>query len=216
MDKRTITVTGTGVAAARPDEIELGLRLSAQSMEYKDAVALSARQHESIVAALAPCGIAREEIKTSSFTVDTVKEGERDANGNYKERFAGYRCVNAVNIAFPLDMERLGRILTAVSESGAEPELDISFTLHDKDSLKDEALRRAAAASRRRAELLCAASGVKLGELSRVDYSWGEVRVRSETNMAMGMRVMACKQDMALEPEDVRVEDTVTFTWVIE
>ena len=69
------------------------------------------------------------------------------------------------------------------------------------------------------AEILCQASGAKLGELISIDYSWGEINVYSDTGYGVErscmMKADACLSDIDIEPDDVKVKDTVTFVWEI-
>ena len=71
-----------------------------------------------------------------------------------------------------------------------------------------------------KAKILTAAAGVTLGELLRIDYSWGEVAFRSETNFRMA-KAMCCDAasgaaaGLSVSPEDIRVEDNATFVWAI-
>ena len=72
---------------------------------------------------------------------------------------------------------------------------------------------------REKAEILCEASNVALGDLLAIDYNWGELNVVSRTEymldekcLAMPMGAMA---DMDIEPDDIDVSDTATFVWEI-
>ena len=73
--------------------------------------------------------------------------------------------------------------------------------------------------AREKAEILCEASNVALGDLLAIDYNWGELNVVSRTEymldekcLAMPMGAMA---DMDIEPDDIDVSDTATFVWEI-
>mgnify|MGYP001330009948 FL=1 len=81
-------------------------------------------------------------------------------------------------------------------------------------------MRSATINAREKAEVLCEASDVELGDLLTIDYNWGELNIVSRTDymleeraMAMPMRAMA---DMDIQPEDIDVSDTATFVWEIK
>ncbi len=42
---------------------------------------------------------------------------------------AGYQCSQGFRLAFPLDMKRLGQVLSTIAGSGTQPELHIAFTV---------------------------------------------------------------------------------------
>lgn len=44
---------------------------------------------------------------------------------------AGYQCSQGFRLAFPLDMKRLGQVLSTIAGSGIQPELHIAFTVKD-------------------------------------------------------------------------------------
>lgn len=43
--------------------------------------------------------------------------------------FTGYQCSQGFRLAFPLDMKRLGQVLSTIAGSGTQPELHIAFTV---------------------------------------------------------------------------------------
>lgn len=42
---------------------------------------------------------------------------------------AGYQCSQGFRLAFPLDMKRLGQVLSTIAGSGTQLELHIAFTV---------------------------------------------------------------------------------------
>lgn len=68
---------------------------------------------------------------------------------------------------------------------------------------------------KRKAEILCDASGAKLGNLIAIDYNWGELDIYSHTRFDCCEEAMApmkaCSID--IDPEDIDVSDTATFVW---
>lgn len=217
MESRTITVTGIGKAASRPDQITIPITLEARDFDYQKTMQKAAQQHEALKASLGTCGIEPEDIKTADFRVDASYESERDKNGNYKRIFDGYTCRHQLQIRFDMDMERLGRVLDAIAQCAAQPLCSIQFGIKDPESMMQEVLKSAASNARQKAEILAAASGVKLGELINVTYSWTDVTFRSETDMLCSAAL--CTSDsmnMEIEPEDVKISENVTFIWEIE
>ena len=217
MEPRTITIKGTGRAISRPDQITIPITLTAKDLHYKKTMDISAQQHAALQAALAHCGIQAKDIKTSDYSVDASYESKRDMDGNYTRHFVGYECVHQLQIRFDLDMERLGSILDAISGCIAEPDCSIEFSVKDTEPMMQEVLKNAAENARKKAEILARASGVALGELLHIDYSWTDLVFTSET-------VMKCKalnapmggmESMSIEPEDISASENVTFTWAI-
>ena len=219
--QRTITVRGTGKVTAAPDRIELTMNLSALDPDYGRVSEDMDRRTEALKGALEAAGFGRDELKTASFNVNTEYRGVHDPEtGEYRQEFAGYRVFHGTTLGFSLDMARLADLLEGVAGSGAEPELSIRFTVSDPEVVRREALRKAAADARDKAELLAAASGVKLGELLTIQYEWGDIRLESRTLMdtANGMvkpRMMKAAFAAEMAPEDIAFTDSAGFVWEI-
>lgn len=168
---KTITVKGVGSASARPDYITLSLSLSAKDKDYEKAMADAARRIELLEAAAQSAGFEKGALKATNFNVHTEYENIRDVKGNFQRAFVGYVCFYQFKLAFDFDAKRLSETLPAIFASGANPELDIAFTVKDPAKVNEALLSSATANALEKAELLCRASGAKLGELLSIDYA---------------------------------------------
>lgn len=65
------------------------------------------------------------------------------------------------------------------------------FYCLDPSAVNKELLKSATVNAREKAEILCEASGVKLGELLTIDYNWGELNIISHTDYMMEEKCMA-------------------------
>ena len=216
--ERTITVQGIGKVSVPPDLVEITLSSEARDMEYEKTSAAATAQGEALERALATVGIAAGDIRTVSFRVSTEYDNVREKDGNYHRVFAGYVCAHCRKISFSLDIARLGAVLSAVAACEAKPELSVAFTVRDPAAIRRELLTRAATVAREKAEILCAASGVALGDLLRMDYRFGEEEPLSGTEFRVEnrcLRAQAGVADMAIHPENIEVSDTVIFIYEI-
>ena len=146
--KRTITVKGVGSVSAKPDYITLTLSITEKDMDYEKALEGAARRIAQLEGAAEEAGFEKGALKTLHFNVSTQYEGVRDKDGNYQNVFAGYACLYRLKLAFGLDSKRLAAVLTAVAASGAEPELNISFTVKEPARVSEALLASAAANAR--------------------------------------------------------------------
>lgn len=216
---KTITVKGMGKASVKPDLIVISMRLETEDKKYDKTTELAAEKIEILNKSLEEVGFEKQSVKTTNFFVRANYENVRDKNGVYKNEFKGYVCSHNLKIEFDFDTKRLATALSAISACVATPEFSISFTVKDRSKISDELLKSAAKNAREKAEILCAASGVKLGGLISIDYKWGETDVYSDTayrieNRRM-MKAEACFANVDIEPEEINLNDTVTFVWEI-
>lgn len=220
-DERTLTVRGTGKLSVKPDLIVINVNLIKKDKDYSAAMEQSAKLQDALRSALEGLGFKREALTTSSFNVNTEYESVRDERGQYRQVFAGYVCMHRMRLEFAYDTKRLSEVLSAISDCIAEPELNVQFTVKDKEPVGDELLRNAAENALRRAKLLAEASGVELCELISIDYSWGNPDFVSPTvyGAAMPKRMMMRGEenciDMDIEAQDIDLSEDVTFVWRI-
>ncbi len=217
--KRTITIQGIGKLSLKPDYTVISMSLRAVNEKYDTAMETAAQHLDTLQNALVRLGFAREDLKSSRFNVSTEYDNERDKNGNYKRIFVGYVVTLQLKLEFDFNMERLAEVLVAIAGCIAQPELNVQFTVKDKEAVNAALLESACANARAKAKILAGASGVKLGALLSIDYSWGDRSLDSPTRYEMDeacmLRASAAPSGMEITPEDIKVSDQVTFVWAI-
>lgn len=218
---RTITVKGIGKVSTKPDFVVLSMKLEAKDMKYDKAMDMAAEQLSQLNESLVSIGFEKDAVKTTNFNVDTEYDSYKDKQGNYQRVFSGFKCRHQLKLSFDFDMTRLSQALAAIAKCLAQPELSIAFTVKDATAVNEALLREATVNAKRKAELLCEASGVKLGQLLTIDYNWGELNIYSDTRYDMAEDCMIDAAPMMaksidIEPDDIDVSDTATFVWEIE
>jgi len=211
-----ITVTGTGKLSVAPDQVIISFELNTQDKDYTNTLLLANQRAEALIKAVEQAGFVRTDLKTLSYSTDTVYSQKKLSNGEYTRVFKGYRCTQRMKLEFSLDNERIAKALSSISSAASDPNFDICFTVKDPDAVKDALLEKAAADARKKAAILCTASGAKLGSLAGIDYSWGVVRFESRSRFDMCLpSTEDAKCCTSFEPDDIDISDTVTFRWEI-
>lgn len=213
---RTITVKSTGKVSVKPDYISINLKLAAKDCDYGKTMNLAEKQLEELRKSLEKAGVNRDGLKTCDFNVNAEYKSVNDKRGGYSREFDGYCCRHSLKVEFGLDMKKLGAVLGSVSSCTAKPEFKIKFTVKDKDAVAEKLLESAAAEARKKAETLCKASEVKLGQLISIDYNRVELDVYSPTvYSAVDSGAVRCA-NIEIEPENIDLTDAVTFVWEID
>ena len=214
---RTITVKGIGAVSVKPDLIVLRLSMVTEEYEYDAAMKAAAKKIDFLNKALEAAGFEKKSAKTADFRVRADYDSLNDGKGNYTSVFMGYKCRNELKIEFDFDTKRLAKALSEISKCIAKPEISIDFTVKDSSAVSGELLKAAVKNAREKAEILCAASGAKLGGLLSIDYNWGELHLYSETDYDVEGKclMMGAADDMDIEPEEIKARDTATFEWEI-
>lgn len=196
------------------------MKLEAKDKEYDTVMEMTAKQLEQLNTSLTAIGFEEESVKTTNFNVDTDYDSYKDKLGNYQRFFSGFVCRHNLKLAFDFDMKRLPQALAAIASCLAHPELSIAFTVKDPTAVNDELLRETTINAKKKAELLCEASGVMLGQLLTIDYNWDERNIYSDTKYDLAEdcireAVMPYGASIDIEPDDINVRDTATFVWEI-
>ncbi len=213
--KREITVKGVGRVSAAPDLIVLSMKLESHDYSYDKAMNKASDKIAKLQDALLELGFKKEEIKTSDFDVNTDYNSYKEKEGNYHRDYNGYKVNHRLKLRFNLDMELLSRTLMVISDCLSNPQLSIDFAIKDKTKVNEEMLIEASKNARRKAEILCKASHVKLGQLVRIDYNWSEADIYSRTDFKLSDGMLSGRS-IDIEPEDIEISDTVSFVWEIE
>jgi len=117
-------------------------------------------------------------------------------------------------------LNMLAKILSEITKSQTNPEFSIRFTVADSDKISSDLLENAAKNALEKAKILTRAAGVSLGELLNINYSWVELDLYSHTVPIMSkieMNEFSCVSSVNdIEPEDIKLSDTVTFVWALK
>lgn len=216
MDKN-IRVTGKGKLSVKPDTICLAIEAEDGYLDYEKTIEESAKQTKLLRESLEKSGLSGKDLKTKHFSIQAAYESYRDENDDYKSRFIGYKFKHHTEIRFPNDNDQLGRTLYELSKCSVDVEFNIYYTVSNLEEVKNELLKKAVEDSKRKAEILAKSARVNLGEIKRIDYSWGELEIFSHPIDDFMARPMFSESkasyDIDIEADDIDVDDTVTIEW---
>lgn len=210
---KTITVQGHGNASRSPDQIRITLALSEQQLDFSDAIAGCNARIALLKAAAKKVGVQEDSLKTAQFNVTTASEWDQDTRKNIDLGFVANQSVFAV---LPWDKKHVGRFLTAVIQSGAMPRISLKFLVSNTEEMRQAVIADAVANAKKRAEVIAASAGVKLGFIQTIDYGYSEIRVSSDASDLAESGVCRSMAAPDIEPDEVKCSDTVTVTWLIK
>jgi uncharacterized protein len=205
---RSITVHGSGSAAARPGTavVRAGVETRAGSPEV--ALVGNNADMKAIFEILKKHGIAERDIATTMFDVQPVY-GRPDPQGG-TPAIQGYQVSNQVS-ARVRDIERLGPLLNALVAGGANRLRGVSFEIADPETLQDGARRAALQDARKRAELYAQTAGVRLGRVLTINEIEAPVMP-----MPHPMRMTAAAEAVPIAPGEHTVNAGITVTYEID
>ncbi|MGF1456026.1 MAG: SIMPL domain-containing protein [Alphaproteobacteria bacterium] len=178
---RTLRLTGTGSVSARPDMATLSLGVVTNGDTAKTALSRNSAAMTNVFRVLETNEIPGRDVQTSGFSVRPVfKRQPRGASsGDTAPEIIGYTVRNGVTVSVR-NLERVGTLIDALVEDGANEFRGLSFGFADPEPLMDGARRAAAADVRRKAALYAEAMDVTLGPIRSInEQSSGRPRAMS-------------------------------------
>jgi uncharacterized protein YggE len=167
---RTLDVSAQAAVSRAPDQAVVRLGVETTARTARMATQANAEAMGAVMAALDRLGIPSSAIRTESIGLSP--RYQRNPDGS-EPIITGYQATNQVSVRVG-DIDRLGPVVDASIEAGANRVMGIQFEIADPESAYHEALELAVAKARSEAETLARAMGETLGPAIHV--STGGVR----------------------------------------
>lgn len=218
---RTIRVTGKGKVSIKPDLIRLDIDTTGVYLNYEDTIRVSAEKTRVLKEYLEKAGLNPDDLKTTSFDINSAYESYYDEKDHYKQKFIGYRFRHETYIKFENDNEILGKVLYQLSKCPVDVTFDIIHTISNPEEAKNELLRSVVEDAKNKSKILADSSEVTLGDIISIDYSWSEVHFTSHPiqNFKLNSMILedsSSSYDIDIEADDIDMDDTVTVIWEIK
>jgi len=164
-----ITVVGQGTAYGQPDQATVVVGVDTFAPTVAEATAQNQTTLDKVMAALTAAGIADEDIQTTNYSL----YAEQIYGDKGPEGIAGYRISNQVNVKIR-DISRVGDVLGAVTEAGANAIYGVNFSVADPAALEAEARAQAMEDAAKRAASLAELGNVTLGDVKVISEVVGQ------------------------------------------
>ena len=211
--KRVIKVRGTATTSSVADLVQITIDLNSENLVHSDAMSELDDKIKQLVDALSTTGFTGNDLKTSNYSTKVKYNYEKyDDYGNSNKIFDGYICTQSLNLSFDFSKEKLNEVLSALSTYTSKLNFYIQFSAKDKSTIKRDLLNAISSDARNRAEILCSASGVKLGELIEINYNDENYCFNSDTELYSDGAVLS---RININPSDITISDYAYFTWEI-
>jgi len=161
---RTLNVTGSGKTFIVPDIANISIGVHTEGKDAAEAVASNNAQTQKVAQALQGMGVDGKDIQTSNFSI--FPQQQFDETGKVIGTI--YVVDNTVYVTVR-QLDKLGELLSAVVDSGANSIHSIQFNVEDKQAAISAARKAAVENAQAQAEELAQAAGVTLGEVQSIN-----------------------------------------------
>ena len=204
---RTLTVTGTGTFAGKPDLATVGIGVSRDARTAGEALNLLSDGLRAVLARLEAEGIEARDLQTSALSLSPRYD---QGSVSSAPRPVGFVAESRISVRIR-DIGRVGAVIDAAVGDGANRLDGVSFGLAEPGAAETEARRRAVADARGKAETLTGAAGVTLGDVLAIGEGGGGF----QPPMPMMRMEMAADSGMPVAPGEIETRVDVTITWEI-
>ncbi|HEY1492219.1 MAG TPA: SIMPL domain-containing protein [Steroidobacteraceae bacterium] len=202
----SIRVTGDAQVTAKPDRVQIDIGVSTRADTSQAAATQNAKQVDAVLAAVKKSAGPTALLKTVNYSLSPAYKYQ---NG-HEPLIVGYSASNLVQVTLD-DLTKISNVIDAAAQSGANQVQGIQFTLRDQDSVRAEALRKAAARARADAEVLAAALGLKVVRVLSVEES-GAPRLPMMRTMNMATASAEAKVATPVESGTLEVVADLVLT----
>jgi uncharacterized protein YggE len=192
-----VLVTGDSIVQAQPDTAILTVSVVTQGRRALDAQQDNATKSDAVVRALKSAAGAGAEIKTSGYSLQPMrvyKEGQPPT-------ITGYEARNSVTVTMS-DLTKVGPVIDAASQAGANDVAGIAFTLRKDRPARDQALAEATREAVSKAQVIATALGGRLVRVVEVQEE-GVERPRPIYTDQVQMRTMAATTPIEVGSLDI-------------
>ncbi len=196
-----ITVTGTGSVKAVPDLAEFSFGVETQGDTGNDALAKNNEATQKVIAAIKGAGVAAADVQTQQVSVYPryAQDGQK---------IVGYTASNTVS-AKVRDLSKVGAVVDAAVTAGANQVYGPTLSISEQSDLYQDALTKAFADAKVKAQTIAGAAGVSLGRVANIVEGGGFVPPVFATAAAEGG-----DKGVPIEPglQEIPANLTVTFS----
>jgi len=156
----TISVTGSGTVTTEPDTATTSFGVVTQGSTAREAMSQNSEEMAKVIEALKRAGVASKDLQTQYVSLDPRYD-------NQGREVVGYSATNSVS-AIVRDLAQAGAVIDAAVAAGANNVSGPSLSRDDQGKLYNDALERAVADAKAKAEVLARAAGVSVGAVQSV------------------------------------------------
>lgn len=162
---RSLNVIGSAQVFLTPDVAYFSIGVHTENKDAKEAVASNNALAQKVIDALKAAGVDAKDVRTTSFSIYPMDEWAPTG-----EKLGSKFVVdNSVYVTLR-DLTKVGEVLGAAVDAGANTVSGITFDVEDKTQILAGARAEAIAHARSQAEELANAAGVELGDVQSINY----------------------------------------------
>ena len=205
-DGTLLSVSAEASAKRVPDVATISTGVVTQAADANAAMRANAVQMDKVMAAIRAAGIGERDVQTSGINLNPQYKYVENAPPS----IVGYQASNTVNVKVR-DLSKLGKVLDAFVEQGANQVNGPSFEVDKPDEAYDEARVAALKKAQARADIYAAALGLKVRRIVSISEGGASLPRPMPMMRAMAMDSMAKETSVSPGEASLSVSIDVVF-----
>jgi uncharacterized protein len=205
-ERPVIVTMGEGIVKTTADRAWVSISAESRARSPREAQRANADAMTAVLGRLKGAGVQADAIRTSGYDL----QPEFDfVNG--KQTLRDYVARNSLEVRAD-DVGKVGEILDLAVGSGATSVTGVRFDLKDRGAAEREALKRAVADARGRAEAAASGAGLAIDRVLRIEEQRGFVQEPRPMMMKREAAMVADSAETPITPGELDVRAMVTMT----
>jgi uncharacterized protein YggE len=159
-----IEVSGSAAVLVQPDFASVDIGVLSSDPVASAALKANSEKMARVVAAIKALGISETALQTSNFSIAAVHPKIGNSYEDDDTRTVAYKVTNKLSVHIT-DMGKVGDVIDAAIDAGANSSNSVAFGVKDRASYADKALAEAVKDAHHRAEVMAATENVKVGRV---------------------------------------------------
>lgn len=209
--EHSMSVSGQAILDVAPDQAEIELGLTLRASTAQEAQKEGSTKMDAVVKALKDAGVKPEDIQTQYVSMNPVYDYTQ--NG---QKFLGYELSNMVSFKTG-DFAAMGGIIDKAIAAGANHVNSLQFKLKDKSKYSGQAIEKAIADARAKADAATKTLGTSIIGVKSVSIQdQNSIPGPIYRDMAQKSAAGAAAASMPVEPGQLQFQVTVGVEFVVK
>jgi len=213
-----LTVEGKSQVKLLPEEIWFNVTMSVKDNDYKTCAELATQKLAQIKSLFTDNGIDEKLIKTQNYSIREIQRHDPELRKMVSD---GFQATIPLSIRTKRDYNKNDLIFKLIKDN-LESNFNLNFSLSEEQiqKVKKELISLAVKDAKEKALIIEQASGVKLGEITNIQY--GEPNLIDAYNPPNLRKAGVFMQSEAhdeiidlLEPNEIKMETNIIISWKI-
>ncbi len=216
----SVTTQGRATVSRTPDYVDIFLGVHIEAPTASEAQAQCTQKMEAVIKSLREMSLPAGEFKSGQITLSPRYSDDPEVRrGEKQPMIIGYTAVNALRVR-TTDLKSPPRVIDSALKNGANRVDGVNYAIKEALAAREEALKLATTAAKRKADVMATALGLKVGRVLSLTESDGgrphQYGNRAQLSQSYSAAGDASPSGDSVEPGtvDVIVDVSIAFTLV--